>query len=68
MITKTPQNSWLGMNDQSVCAWKGIEAAERERKSEDSKSQEEEKCTFPDGKHTGERANKETLLVAVKKK
>lgn len=31
-------------------------------------SQEEEKCTFTDGKNTRERTKKETLPVALKKK
>lgn len=61
MVTKTPLNSWLRTNYQSVCAWKGFKAAKRKRLCEVLKSQEEEKGTFPDGKHTRERTNKHYL-------
>lgn len=36
MITKPAQNSWLRKNDESVSAWKGFEATERERVYEDT--------------------------------
>lgn len=66
MITKTAQNNWLRKNDQSFCG-KGLKVQKGKESMKALKSQEEEKCMFPDGKYTRERTKKEILLVALKK-
>lgn len=46
---------------------KGLKLQKGKESVEALKSQEEEKCTFTDGKNTRERTKKETLPMALKK-
>lgn len=47
---------------------KGLKLQKGKESMKTLESQEEEKCTFTDGKNTRERTKKETLPAALKKK
>lgn len=66
MTTKTAQNSWVRKNDQSVCAWKGFEATDRERACQGPEVTRGRK-TYISWLEIYRRKNKQTLPAALKK-